>query len=241
MTEFEISAAYTGEDHALREYDRYARAKYHLTLRWLQPLIRAGGLLYNIGVGGGYFNHLATRAGLRVVGCEPDPDAFLLAEASKPAQYCDLLPLGLDEFAKDREPADFAVMHDVLEHIDDHAGAAATLKSIVRPNGRIVLSVPALRALYGKHDEELGHFRRYSKISLRQVLEPHFKIHRLTYFGMASIPIVLYYSVLKRSSYPRSGAADNVLSKAYGAICDFESFISEPIGTSLIAELQPRT
>jgi len=56
---------------------------------------------------------------------------------------------------------------------------------------------------------------------------------------MASIPIVLYFSVLSRRSYPMAAAADNFVSRAYGFVCSLETRIPEPIGTSLIAELEP--
>jgi SAM-dependent methyltransferase len=239
MTNPGINVAYTQHDHALRENDRYARAKYHLTLRWLRPHIRAGALLYNIGVGSGYFNHLAVRAGLNVVGCEPDPAAYVAAAASRPHAGCDLVEAGLAVFARGRTPADFIVMHDVLEHIEDDAAAARDLRSLAKRGTRIVLSVPASPRLFGQHDVELGHFRRYTKKTLRAVLGSAFRFRRLRYFGMASIPIVMYFSVIKRASYPRAGAADNLLSKTYGAVCTLESYVPEPLGTALIAELEP--
>jgi 2-polyprenyl-3-methyl-5-hydroxy-6-metoxy-1,4-benzoquinol methylase len=233
--------SYTQADHHLRENDRYARAKYHLTMRWLRRYMRPGLTLYNIGVGSGYFNHLAVGAGLDVLGCEPDPETFALADGSKPAQNCTLFPIGLAEFARGRKPGDIIVMHDVLEHIADDDEAARQLHSITHPGTKIVLSVPAFAFLFGNHDVELRHFRRYTKKSLRKVLEPYFRITRIRYFGMASIPIVLYFSVLRRSSYPRAAAAENMLSKAYGTVCRIESYISEPIGTSCIVEMEPRS
>jgi len=239
MTTRGFNLAYTQHDHALRENDRYARAKYHLTLRWLRSAIREGALLYNIGVGSGYFNHLAVRAGLNVVGCEPDPAACAAARASGPRAGCELVEAGLAQFARGRAPADFIVMHDVLEHIEDDAAAVQDLRSLAKSGTRIVLSVPASPRLFGQHELELGHFRRYTKKTLRAVLGHSFRFRRLQYFGMASIPIVLYFSVIKRASYPRAAAADNLLSKTYGAVCTLESYLPEPLGTALIAELEP--
>jgi len=236
----QVNGAYTLTDHSLREYDRYARAKYHLTLRWLQPYLRPGATLYNVGVGSGYFNHLAVANGLTVVGCEPDPDAHAAALASMPGERCRIECTDLATFASLHEPADFVVMHDVLEHIEDHAAAARDLRRLLKPGGRAILSVPALQQLFGQHDIELGHYRRYSKTTLRAVLEPEFRLNRLQYFGMASIPIVFYFSVYKRSGYPSAAASDNLLSKAYGSVCDFESHFSEPLGTAIVAELLPR-
>jgi len=231
--------AYTLSDHAAREFDRYALAKYSLTLRWLGDRLRPGAVVYNIGLGSGYFNHLAVRTGARVIGCEPDAVVFASAEKSKPAVNCELVLADLASFSRDRPPADIIVMHDVLEHIEDDSQAVRDLAALTRKGSSLVLSVPALPLLFGQHDIELGHFRRYTKSSLRSVLEPHFRIRRLRYFGMASIPIVLYFSVLSRRSYPMAAAADNFVSRAYGFVCSLETRIPEPIGTSLIAELEP--
>ena len=58
---------------------------------------------------------------------------------------------------------------------------------------------------------------------------------------MASLPLVLYFSVIKRTSYPKAASSENLISGLYGAVCALESYLPEPIGTSLIAELEPRT
>jgi SAM-dependent methyltransferase len=200
--------------------------------------MRPGSLLYNVGVGSGYFNHLAASRGLSVIGCEPDPDACTAARETAPVG-CEILNVGLEAFAQGRLPAAFVVMHDVLEHIDDDASAVQSLRRLVADDGVVVVSVPALNSLYGRHDEELGHYRRYTTKSLLRVLSPHFHVRRLQWYGMASIPIAFYFSRWKRQPYP-VGATKSLVGNAYAAVCAIESRIPEPIGTSLIVELTPR-
>lgn len=234
----EADASYTSEDHSFRESDPYARAKYELTLRWLAPYMRAGDLLYNVGVGSGYFNHLAAGRGLHVVGCEPDPAAFGAACRTAPPGV-ELFNESLDGFAAGREPAKFVVMHDVLEHIEDDASAVRTLRRIVSNDGRVILSVPALQSLFGLHDEQLGHFRRYTATALRGVLGRAFVIQRLQWYGLASIPIAFYFSRWKRRPYPM-GTKQSMARSLYGQVCAIESRLPMPIGTSLVVELIPR-
>lgn len=66
---------------------------------------------------------------------------------------------------------DVILLLDVLEHIEDEA---AVLTSLVAENlaagGRVLVSVPAHPWLYGQHDRNLGHYRRYSSRSLRALL-----------------------------------------------------------------------
>jgi len=233
-----VNSSYTSDDHAFRESDPYARAKYDLTLRWLSKRIRPAETIYNIGVGSGCFNHLAVSRGLRVLGCEPDTDAYGAAVRSAPPGT-ELINCGLIEFAANREPAPLVVMHDVLEHIEDDVTAARTLASIVSENGTAIVSVPALMSLYGVHDEHLGHYRRYNARTLRSVLDPFFEIRRMQWYGMASIPIAFYYSRWRRKPYP-IGTTRSLIGDAYAAVCKAESYLSEPVGTSIIVEVTPR-
>jgi SAM-dependent methyltransferase len=234
-----LSEAYTLGDHAFRSDDPYAAAKYRMTLQWLRNDLHDGTVLYNIGAGGGHFNGLAAAAGkLQIVACEPDPLAFAQANASAPPGV-EVLHCGLEDFANGRSAADVVVMHDVLEHIEDDHGAAELVRSLLRPGGTAIVSVPALMSLYGVHDEALGHFRRYTPVSLRRVLEPHFVVERLQWYGMASIPIAWYFSKMRRIAYPVA-ATRSALGAIYAKMCHLESFVPEPIGTSLVARLRAR-
>jgi 2-polyprenyl-3-methyl-5-hydroxy-6-metoxy-1,4-benzoquinol methylase len=233
-----VDAGYTSEDHSFRENDPYARAKYELTLRWLGPYMQAGETLYNIGVGSGYFNHLAAARRLHVVGCEPDREAYEAAVRTAPPGV-EIVNVTLDAFAQGRAPSQLIVMHDVLEHIEDDVAAVRTLRALVADSGRVVLSVPALQSLFGLHDEHLGHYRRYTARSLRAVLEPQFVIRRLQWYGLASIPIAFYFSRYKRVPYPM-GATKSLAGTIYANVCALESRLPMPIGTSLVVELLPR-
>ena len=65
---------------------------------------------------------------------------------------------------------DSVLLVNVLEHIEHDADALAHLASFLRPGGRIVIYVPALNGLYGNWDYRIGHYRRYDKRLLRQVM-----------------------------------------------------------------------
>jgi SAM-dependent methyltransferase len=60
---------------------------------------------------------------------------------------------------------------NVVEHIKDDALAIANCKKLLRPGGHLVILVPAYQALYNTFDEELGHYRRYSKRGLNKLLQ----------------------------------------------------------------------
>src|SRR6266550_2310608 len=56
------------------------------------------------------------------------------------------------------ERLDSVVCLNVLEHIEDDGAALSAMHQLLQPGGRLVLLVPALRALHGTLDEALGHF-----------------------------------------------------------------------------------
>jgi hypothetical protein len=68
-------------------------------------------------------------------------------------------------------PADCVVaMLDVLEHIDDDVGALQRLVARMEAGSTLVVTVPALQWAYSSWDTQLGHFRRYSRREVRELL-----------------------------------------------------------------------
>jgi SAM-dependent methyltransferase len=61
---------------------------------------------------------------------------------------------------------DTVIALNVVEHIEDDVGALRTMGNLLGPGGRVVALVPALEALYGELDRELGHVRRYTRATL---------------------------------------------------------------------------
>lgn len=73
---------------------------------------------------------------------------------------------------------------NVLEHIKYDRDAIGKMVSYLAPGGRIILFVPALMWAYGMLDKELGHCRRYTKSSLRNLLEGfNLKVIHLRYIN----------------------------------------------------------
>jgi len=227
-----VSRRYTERDHEFRDHDRYAGSKNHVTLRWLSGENR-GSRLFNIGCGNGVFNGQAAAAGFEVTAFEPDPDAFRIAAATAPP-HCSVEQRTLAEIDGE-SVADVIVMHDVLEHIEDDHAAVRRLRRLLRPGGQLILSVPALPSLFGMHDEELGHCRRYTRKSLRAALSPTFRIRRLRYFGMWGVPVVFWYSRYRRRPYPYGRVEqEGLAAQCLGLVCRVEERIPVPIGTSLL-------
>jgi SAM-dependent methyltransferase len=65
---------------------------------------------------------------------------------------------------------DLLVAFDVLEHIDEDHLAAAEMFRVLRPGGTALVAVPADMALWSAHDVASGHFRRYTRTGLAELL-----------------------------------------------------------------------
>ena len=72
---------------------------------------------------------------------------------------------------------------DTIEHIADDVAALGELRRVLKPGGYLIALVPAFMALWGSHDENYGHFRRYDKTGFAAAAAgAGFSIVRLRYF-----------------------------------------------------------
>jgi len=68
------------------------------------------------------------------------------------------------------EQFDWVFAFEVLEHLEDDEVGIRRLANLSKPNGKILLSVPAHMRYWTRHDEAAGHFRRYERADLIQKL-----------------------------------------------------------------------
>jgi len=59
---------------------------------------------------------------------------------------------------------------DVLEHIEDDVEALQQWRQWIKPQGKLILSVPAHRSRWGPGDVWAGHYRRYDAADLKLLL-----------------------------------------------------------------------
>lgn len=172
----------------------------------LQAVVEAGGApgalrILELGCGSG--NVLAAFSGLgEVVGMEPHPDLIAAGRAAGLDVRPGTLP---HDLVVPEGWADLVLVLDVLEHLDDEAGALRTAWRALRPGGRLVVTVPAFAWLWSAHDVALGHRRRYRAGTLRAVVaEAGFSVEHVSYFNTLLFPAVVLARSWKRLRGDRS-------------------------------------
>lgn len=73
---------------------------------------------------------------------------------------------------------------NVVEHIEDHEQAMINAYKFLKPGGNVVILVPAFQFLFNGFDKQLGHYRRYTEKSLKNLMvSAGFEVIHSTYFN----------------------------------------------------------
>jgi SAM-dependent methyltransferase len=146
-------------------------------------------VLLDIGGGNGYVSKGLIEQGIDCALVEPGIDGALAARARgiDPVICARLEDVGLAPGSLGA-----AGMFDVLEHIDDEAGALQRVNTLLRPGGLLFLTVPAYAFLHSADDVAAGHFRRYTLRTLAAALiGSGFRPKHATYMFAPLPPVVL--------------------------------------------------
>ena len=197
-----------------------------------------GARLAELGCGSGGMLEALGRFGT-AVGVETDPALRARARERgldvRAGALPDAIPLELGRW-------DAVCLFDVLEHVDDEAGALSACRRLLVPGGRLFVTVPAYAWLWSHHDELLGHRRRYTARGLRQVAErAGFAVERLTYFNTLLAPPImavrLVRAALRRPGHDLDRPAprwNRALAACFSAEARLLGWMSPPFGISIL-------
>lgn len=231
-----ISTPYDAQSGTELDALTAAHTYYHSILAHFAPYV--GKRVVEIGAGVGTFS--------RVLLQQTQASELTLIEPAR-----SLFPILKDRFADeprvavvqasaehlpDSLVADSVALVNVLEHVGDDRECLRRVRRILAPAGTVLILVPALPFLFGTLDEAFGHYRRYTKPSLRQrVLEAGLRLVRLRYFNLPGVVAwFLAGRVLKRRTLRPQ---DVRFFERWGApwISRLERRWEPPLGQSLIA------
>ncbi len=141
----------------------------------------------------------------------------------------------IDSFILKNKP-DTIICINVLEHIKNDVEAVHNMFRLLRNEGIVVIYVPAYNWLYGDIDRLVGHYRRYSKNSIKRLFEEAgFKTIKIKY--MNSIGILGWF-INNRLLRRREESLRQVLfydKYIIPFVKKIEGKISVPFGLSILA------
>jgi SAM-dependent methyltransferase len=94
---------------------------------------------------------------------------------------------------------------DVLEHIEKDADEMQAALGRLRPGGKIIVLSPAHPWLFTEFDREIGHYRRYTKSSLRAVTPQGARLTELYYLDAVGLLASTANKLLLHQSLPTAG------------------------------------
>lgn len=219
------------------------RAREAVLLRTLRRL-RAGRPrthVLDVGSGDGLFFDGLAEFG-EVTGVEPDGE--LIAPDSPHRERIFIGPF--DERFRPGVRYGLITMLDVLEHLDDPAGALRHALGLLEPGGAVVATVPAFPLLWSHHDALNQHRVRFTAASFRRLAAlARADVREIRYFFHWTFPAKLAVRAMERVRGP--GGPERVppapLNRAlYGLSRAEEALLGRlrlPFGTSLLAVCTP--
>lgn len=149
-----------------------------------------GGAIFDIGGGNGFVSMGLASAGFEVVLVEPGPVGARNARA-RGLEHVICATTHAARFKPGSLPA--VGLFDVLEHLEDDRAFLDHVRSMLHEDGRVYITVPAYGWLWSEEDVSAGHFRRYTRRGLVDVIEgAGLEVLFSSYFfGFLPLPILL--------------------------------------------------
>jgi 2-polyprenyl-3-methyl-5-hydroxy-6-metoxy-1,4-benzoquinol methylase len=172
------------------ELDALAEAKnyYAWVLKQFDPFL--GPTVIEAGAGIGTFSQflISSPKVKKLFAIEPASNTYpLLEERFRNDNRVETIKGYLSDHYKTLS-ANAVVAVNVLEHVEHHEEFLTEAREAVVPGGALLLFVPALPGIYGSLDKAFEHHRRYTRRTLREVIEKAgWKPRRISYMNLPGI------------------------------------------------------
>ncbi len=95
-----------------------------------------------------------------------------------------------DDLPFDDQTFDVVTLLDVVEHVPNEHGVFAECRRVLKPGGKLLVTVPALMWLWSQNDVINAHQRRYTRAELKEKLAQHgFRVLRASYNNFLLFPL----------------------------------------------------
>jgi SAM-dependent methyltransferase len=225
----------------LEQWHFWFAARRELVRRLLRTrLAPSHQLVLDVGCGPGGTVALLGELGHRAIGLDVHSESLQAVRRAHPGSWVVQADGAALPFAS--ETFDGVTIMDVLEHVDDSA-FATEVERVTKPGGWLLVTVPAMPWLWSYQDEVAGHRRRYTRRSVRRLLEAQgFEVRSLIPYQFFLFPLVVGARLLGRrreSVRERELDIPPRVNRLLGAIARAEvaagRVVTWPFGSSLVA------
>jgi cyclopropane fatty-acyl-phospholipid synthase-like methyltransferase len=203
-------------------------------LRRIKP-----GPILDFGAGDGEFVLRMKEKNFEAMGVERSREGVSKANSKAHVLgYGDIL-FGTDSNFLDKKVFKNIVLSEVVEHIEDPTIVLKSLSKNLAPGGIMIVTVPA--GPISKFDRFIGHYRHYSKASLKIELEKaNFEVIELQQIGFPVVNLVRIWCLIKGDKVVKSlttpnSIVDSNLGKIIVRILSLTFHFNSKFGWQLIA------
>ena len=199
----DVQFAYVGQELDVFAHAQNWKAYFSETLH---PFVQ--GHVLEVGAGSGTTMTALNRGGAESWTCL-EPDRSLAAQIPRqpvqPGAPNVCVELGTLRDIPAEKRFDTIVYIDVLEHIEDAGGELALASDHLEPGGRVIVLSPAYQSLFSPFDRQVGHFRRYTRTTLRNDVPAGLEVERIFYLDALGAATSLANKLCLRQSTPTVG------------------------------------
>jgi len=239
----------SGETFSPSVFDRLKKAEknhfwFQIRRQWIfdkiSTFITPPAKVLEIGCGTGNVSSFLARKGYMVTGCELYSEAINMAWPGflKVQGDANNLPFKNSSF-------DVVGLFDMIEHFQDDVTPLKEAVKVIKKEGILVVTVPAIEELWSHDDEKAYHKRRYTKTLLEKTLSGAGVTPLLLEYMFMSLYFPVKYIRGKSKKDSDKFVINSFVNTLFKAIFHIERIFSKrlplPIGTSLIAVAQKNT
>jgi 2-polyprenyl-3-methyl-5-hydroxy-6-metoxy-1,4-benzoquinol methylase len=178
-----VKKEYEDQYHRLEEKHWWFQGRRHLVRGLvLQAHPDRAGRILELGCAGGPLIHQLHADGYpHVTGIDISAEAIAVC---RQRGLTDTHVMDAQKLAFPDESFDVLTASDVLEHLADAPRAVCEWRRVLKPEGVLIVFVPAFQFQWSEHDRINQHFKRYRRPELRRLLADNgFQVVRSSYWN----------------------------------------------------------